>query len=81
MKDLHEAGVLDVDDAAGLGLEFVVEQGARGGGDLDAAGLALGFHAAAEVDGVAPQIVGEFFGADDTADDGAAFEADADVPG
>ena len=79
-KDLHGAGIFDVDDAAGLSLEFVVEQGARGGGGLNAAGLALGFHAAGEVHGVAPQIAGEFFGTDDTADDGAAFEADADLP-
>ena len=80
MKDLHGADVLDVDDAAGLSFKLIVEQRARGGGDLDESRLTLGFHAAGEVDGVTPEIVGEFFGADYAADDRAAVEADADGP-
>ena len=46
---------------------------------MDPPGHAVGLHPARGVDGVAPEVVGEFAGADDPGDDGSAVHADADL--
>ena len=51
----------------------------RRGGDEDAAGRRVGFHAAREVHGVAPQVVGKLLGADDAGDDRPGVDADPHV--
>ena len=49
------------------------EAGIDRGGVVDAVGFAVGFHAASEVDGVGPEVVGELFSIDDTGDGGPAW--------
>ena len=76
-KRFHYSFALDHDGAAAFEPETVTEQRARRGGDVNASGQRMRFHAARCINSVAPGIVGEFMRTDDAGDDGAAVDADA----
>ena len=59
-----------LDGAAVFQLELILQQFSGGGGAMDATSDSAAFHAACEVDGVSPQVVGELADPDDTGDDG-----------
>lgn len=61
--------------------DVVFDELIGGFGDVDAPGFAGVFHAGGGVDGVAPNVVGEFFDTDNAGNDGAAVDADADLEG
>ena len=73
----HRADALEVGGAALLELEMVARRGAEALADMDAAGLAVRFHARGKVHRVAPDVVGEARIADDAGGGRAAMDADA----
>src|SRR6266511_5714981 len=58
---------------------FVLEPFVGGFGNLNGSKLAERFHAAGSVHGIAPEVVNEFLAADDSSDDGAGADADAEL--
>jgi hypothetical protein len=58
-KGLHRPFPFDLERAAGLEAERVAQCLAGRGGDVDAAGQTVGFHAPCGIYGIAPDIVGD----------------------
>ena len=65
--DLAEA--FAIDRASGFAFVVGAEGGAGGFGDVDATGEAGAFHAAGDIHGVAPDVVGDLLFSDDVGDE------------
>ncbi|KZR99794.1 Uncharacterized protein APZ42_004209, partial [Daphnia magna] len=78
-ESLHLADAFDRHRAARLQRKVLVQLLGGGGRHMHPAGRARRLHAAGHVDGVAPQVVGEFVHADHTRDHRATVDADADL--
>src|SRR5947208_10875628 len=75
----HRPLAFDLDRAARRQPVAVAQQLVRALGDLDRPGQRVGLHAAGGVHRVAPEVVDELRPADDTGDDGAGGDPDANV--
>ena len=75
-KSFHRSLAFDFDAAARFEIKPIVQQSARRCRDLDATGQGVGFHAACGIHRIAPDVVGEFVGADDAGNDRTRVNAD-----
>ena len=76
---VHLASALDVNAAAILQAVAIFELFVGADTDMDAIDHAMGLHAAGDVDGVAPEVLAEFFDADDPSNHGAGVDANAQL--
>ena len=65
MPYLHLACAFHLDGSPGFAVESVLDQLMRAAGNLNDPTSAMGFHAAREIYGFAPEVINEFFSADD----------------